>query len=689
MKVRALIAGVTGVCASLLLSAGPASAAVSRSNVIATSSPSTYLIDDQVTPNETITGTGTSDGTASDFVDVNCYSGPTGVKLLASDVPVGADGTFTFIGSLGAIANETCVLRAVPHGDVTPIPPGASSRFTGPTLAIGQVANTIFVTGHNVHDLESYDLDVPQLGGAFEYGSLGFCSIMNSFAYDPVTFANAQLDDCDAGFDSSNGETGTPGVLTPTRSELQVDGIDAYLAGNVATAVPDAQNTSGYPLLTYHYSIDPATGNLTLNETDQVVECSPAAGVYPPTSSSCAGFVPAGVQVSLHVTQADAGRMATVTQYFSSTDGLAHNVDLLEDNEFFHLNADGALDFPWTGAGMQPYTTLGQVIPGPTTAGPGSFFVKGDRPAPDGSESAPKGSVTFSNPPDGVIVVSGTDNAITNSSWFDLHYSRTVPATGSIALGFTYSTAFLAGEVSSDAGAAEAAFQPSVSIASPGPGAVTSQPQAVVAGTATDANGLGSLIVNGQAVSVAPGGAWTATVPLSQGANTITAIATNVFGNTADAQTTVTYTPPVSNTPPVSPPPAPVVALLGQSHRQWRESGHTGRGRAPVGTTFAFTLNEAASVRLTITHEATGRRVNGRCAAETKRNRHRPACRRVVTLGALTRTGQAGLNTLSFKGRLGNGRRLPPGRYTVTVVAADAATGAPSSPERLTFTIID
>ena len=335
-------------------------------------------------------------------------------------------------------------------------------------------------------------------------------------------------------------------MLTPTRSELQVDGIDAYLAGNAAGTFPDAQNDSGYPSLTYHYSIDPATGNLTLNETDQVVECSPAAGVYPPTSSSCAGFVPAGVQVSLHVTQTDAGRMATVTQYFSSTDGLAHNVDLLEDNEFFHLNADGALDFPWTGAGMQPYTTLGQVIPGPTTAGPGSFFVKGDRLAPDGSESAPQGSVTFSNRPDGVIVVSGTDNAITNSSWFDLHYSRTVPATGSIALGFTYSTAFLAGEVASDADAAEAAFEPSVSIAPPGTGAGTSQPQAVVAGTATDANGLSSLTVDGQPVAVGPGGAWTATVPLSQGANTITAIATNVFGNTAQAQTTVTYTPPVS-----------------------------------------------------------------------------------------------------------------------------------------------
>jgi Glucodextranase, domain B len=483
-----------------------------------------------------------------------------------------------------------------------------------------------------------------------------------------VTFASAQLDDCDGGFDSANGDSpAEPGVLTPTRSELQVDGIDAYLAGNAAELFSGAQDDAGYPSMAYSYpvAIDPTTGDLTLNETDQVVECSPAAAVYPPTQVSCSSFVPAGVQVSLHIAQTDSGRMTTVIQYFSSTDGAQHSVDLLEDNQFFHPNADGALNLPWTGAGMQPYATLGQAIPGPTAAGPGSFFVEGDRTAPDGSESAPQGSVTFSNPPDGVRVISGTDNAMTDSSWFDLHYSRTVPATGSIALGFTYSTAFLAAEVASDAGAAAAVFEPSVAIAAPGVGTVTSQPQVVVSGTAGDANGLRTLMVDGQSVTIGPGGAWTATVPLSQGANTITAVATNVFGNTVQAQTTVTYTPAVPAPPPTSPAPpplpAPVVARFGQSHREWRESGSAGNGNPPVGTTFSFALNRAANVRLTFTQARAGRRVNGMCETEIRQNRNRPACRRTVTTGAVSRTGHVGLNRLTFKGKLGDGRRLPPG----------------------------
>ena len=711
MKVRALIVGVGAVFASMLFGAGPASAAVSSSNVTVTSPSSMYLIDDQVTHEETVSGAGTSDGDSSDAVDINCYSGLDGVNLLASNVHVGSDGTFAFAGSLAGIANETCVLRAVPHGDTNPIAPGGSSPYTGPTLSIGQRANTVVLTGPNRADLESYDLEAPQLDGGFSYGSLGPCAILNSFDYDTVTFASSMLDDCDAGFDAFNGATpAEPGVLTPTRSELQVDGIDAYLAGNAAGLFTGAQNTLGYPSMTYTYSIDPATGDLTLNETDQVVECSPGAAAYPPTSASCASFVPAGVQVIVHIAQTDAGRTATVTQYFSSTDGAAHTVDLLEDDEFFHSGADGALNFPWTGAGMQPYTTLGQAIPGPGVAGPGSFFIKGDRLAADGSETAPQGSVTFSNPPDRVVVIAGTDNTSGNFSWFDLHYSRTVPATGAVALGFTYSTAFLAGEVASDAAAAQAAFDPTVAITSPEIGATTSQPQATVSGVAGDASSLSSVTVNGQAASVAPSGAWTATAPLNPGSNTITAIATNMFGNTAETQQTLVYTPvapplmppmpappslmppmpaPPSLMPPTPAPPSPAPSLLlGQSRRRWREGGRAGKGRPPIGTMFSFTLSQAASVVLTFTQAQAGRSVHGTCVARTARNRGKRACARTVVVGTLSQTGTLGPNDISFNGVLRHGRKLAPGRYTLTAIAGDPATGTESVPRSVMFTIV-
>jgi hypothetical protein len=47
-----------------------------------------------------------------------------------------------------------------------------------------------------------------------------------------------------------------------------------------------------------------------------------------------------------------------------------------------------------------------------------------------------------------------------------------------------------------------------------------------------------------------------------------------------------------------------------------------------------------------------------------------------------------GLNRIAFSGKLGRGRKLTPGRYTVTISALDVATGRAAAPKRLTFTIL-
>jgi len=679
MTSRCAVAAVITSVAAFFAAAAPAFATVTTSTVTVTSPAGTYLLDDEVTPQNTITVTGTSDGTSTDAVDLNCYAG-TGYETLATDVAVASEGSFTFTGSFKSIADETCVLRAVPTGDGTDYPPGMPSAFTGPTLAISQVEDNDISGGPNNGDLEAYYLDDSQLSGGFDYDSLGGCTIDDSYTYDPVTFASATLDYCNAFFWYENGATGA-GVAPPTRSELQVDGADAYLAGDIDDLGLPGDDLSGFPSESYSYSIDPTTGNLVLNEVDQVVKCSPG-GVFPPTSTSCTSFVPTGVQVTMHIVQGDNGRIATVTQYFSSTDGQTHSVDLLEENDFYAPNDDGELDFPWTGSGMQPYTTAGQVIPGPTTAGPGSFYIKGSASVPDGSEASAEGAVTYSNPPDSVTIV-GTTNSSNGASWIELHYARTVPATGSVALAFTYSNAFLLSEVTSDSAAAAAAFLPSVAIASPVNGSTTVLGAVTVSGAAADANGLSSLTVDGKAVSVASNGTWSTAVPLSAGANTITAVATNVFGYTAQAQTTVNYVPPAPT------PTVPTITHASQSHSKWRESGRAGKHKPPVGTSFSFTLNESARVTLTFTERVGGRRVKkNKCVTQTHANRHKPSCKLTVKAGTLTVTGRSGLNKLSFKGAVAHGHKLKTGTYTVTITATNTTTHKTSAPVRLKFTIV-
>ncbi len=643
------------LCASLAWPAW-ACATVTASNLTVSSPTGNWLLDDQVTQHEAITVAGTTNGTTLDAVDINCYSGASGSVPLATGVPLSPGGSFalTVAQGLRQLAKETCVLRAVPAGDNNPYPPGGGSPFSGPTLSIDQVLNTAGGAGQ----LEYYYLYAAQLTGGFDYRSLGNCPVNNSYVYDPVTFGSVPLDACNGGFSSANSNA------APTRSELRVDGTDAYLAGNAFDIAGfHAAANPGYPALTYSYAIDPATGNLAIDEIDQVVKCSPG-GAYPPTPSSCANFVPTGIAVRLHITQDQGGRMATVVQYFSSTDGRSHTLDLLEGNQFRAPGHDGELGFAWTGPGVHMYTQPGQVIPGPPAAGPGSFFVKGSASVPDGAESSAQGAVSFSNPPSSVTVVQPTTQGV---SWLELGYARTIPASGSVALGFTYSDAFYASEVAGLAAAAEGAFRPSVAILSPGSGSHISTSRATVSGTASDRSGLSVVTIDGRLVPVTADGTWKGTVPLRPGTNTITATAINLFGNVTQAQAVVSFRPP-----------RPRVWRVSEAHRVWSE-----RDRAPVGTTFRFSLGETAQVALAFTQQLPGRRIAHRCVAAG--GRHHPRCVRTAIVATMSLPGRAGRNSFGFVGIV-HGRVLAPGRYTLVIVANDG--GVLSSPRRLMFTIV-
>jgi hypothetical protein len=127
-----------------------------------------------------------------------------------------------------------------------------------------------------------------------------------------------------------------------------------------------------------------------------------------------------------------------------------------------------------------------------------------------------------------------------------------------------------------------------------------------------------------------------------------------------------------------------------QSHRSWREGNalaRFSRKRAPLGTTFYFTLNEQATVSFAFTQQVGGRKVKGKCVAQTKKNRRKSACKRTVTRGTLTFTGHTGMNRVSFQGRISHSKKLGLGSYRLVMSATNAA-GQHSSPRQLSFTIV-
>ncbi|HZU40595.1 MAG TPA: hypothetical protein VE992_06070 [Solirubrobacteraceae bacterium] len=207
-----------------------------------------------------------------------------------------------------------------------------------------------------------------------------------------------------------------------------------------------------------------------------------------------------------------------------------------------------------------------------------------------------------------------------------------------------------------------------VSITSPAGGATYKQGQAVTAAYTCTPGGL--FAVTSCQGPVASGGAIDTSTP---GQHTFTVNGTDQDGQTGSA--TVSYT--------VQAPP-PALTHVHQTHKRWREHGTAGRHKPPVGTAFSFTLNEKATVTLTITEKVQGRRSGKRCVAPTRKNRHHRACRRTLTFKLRSLTAQAGANRLAFRGKVG-GKYLKPGTYTLVITAT--ANGK-TTRARLTFTIV-
>jgi DNA-binding beta-propeller fold protein YncE len=162
-------------------------------------------------------------------------------------------------------------------------------------------------------------------------------------------------------------------------------------------------------------------------------------------------------------------------------------------------------------------------------------------------------------------------------------------------------------------------------------------------------------------------------------------------GPAASARAVVTVLRQATTTTTTTTPSTkPVLSRVFQTVATWRlgkRLAHLARKpRRPVGTTFGFTLNQAASVRLTFTRAVTGRRVGHRCVAQTQSNRRKPKCTRAIVAGTLTLASHAGSNRLRFEGRLSPARNLKPGRYNAVFTAVNAA--GRSVPRSLNFTIV-
>jgi hypothetical protein len=515
-----------------LLAAASAQATVTQATV---NSPAdgTHLLQNLTTdPNETFSVSGTTNGTTGDEVDVRCYNGGTPIAAVFGPIPVAADGSFSSTGVLQAnFQSQSCELVAVP----TDTTPALGNNYSGPRVTFSEYeTETVGGGGPNASDVEDLHFTDQQQTGATGVYSSGDCGPFQSL-YDGTAAMSGgpALLSCAGTLYSEPAQYfANPGTVDSTRSEIEVDGQNAYGTYAASRLYP---TNAGFPAQTDTLdSFDAATGAAQTTESENIVKCGPD-DVYNPSSSQCSSFAPTGVKLTRVIDYSGDGRIATVTDTWSSTDGAAHNLDLQYETDL------GATTAGWELPGESSFTqhTTGQTAAAPTSASGTIYTVYDSSTSP--SLTNPVAAMTFASPYSSIHF----DNTLWSAAPAEvsglIDFQRTIPASGSTAISWTYATASSLSEAQSDAATAQTAYAASVAIGSPSNGALVTGSPVTVTGTASAPSGIHTVTVNGVAAAIS-GDNWTAPVPLTLGSpTTITATVTSDAGSTATSSETVTY----------------------------------------------------------------------------------------------------------------------------------------------------
>jgi len=460
------------------VAAPAARAAITGSQITTPSDPSFFIAEeDAASQTFAIAGTTSGGNPATDEIAIRCYFGTKYVKL-AGPVPLHSDGSFAvLLANLNDVLDQTCRVRAVPAGTT----PTDLRPYSGPLIGVGEHATSVVKGGPNNQKAYDYVFDAQQRTAAFDYASLGKCGVADGYLYDS-TLANTTITfGCNAGL--LDGES-----PSPTRSELQIDGTNAYTPA-VAFSI-DVAGT-GLPAVTTTYAVNPATGDAVVHETDPLVKC--ASATYPPTASSCSSFVSTGVTDDRTITQDHDGHISWISDTFTSTDGKPHALDLLwDDSQRFWGPSGNSTQLEYELPGQSAFA---KHVPGDTVSlhgVPGTILIRMSGAA-DGDMATGQGAIVYDRPATAVRFTRVTPL----TSELTMHQAGSVPAGGSTRFRFAYVQDYHAATVASLAQTAHNAFLHTLAVSRSieGKGKVTSSPGGISCGkVCAHGYGYGTLV---------------------------------------------------------------------------------------------------------------------------------------------------------------------------------------------------
>jgi hypothetical protein len=407
----------TGALAALV---GPAAAAVTDTRITSPADPA--FIMSPATGAAGLTVTGVSNG-KTDKVDIRC-DGTIALLLKANVTPnaAGAFGTTISAATMTKLAGQSCQLRAVPANHIS-----TSSHFVGVRLLVSDLTLGTTKSG----TLINYRVRAAQFNGRGVYGSVGTCGISGAATFSSGYTTSSDVFTCAARLANNIG----------ARSAIQVDGANSFTPAGAATLFSTSSALPGLAPLTVTVTSDPATGNVTIRESETIVKCAPDATTWPASAATCTSFVPSGVRLDRTVTQASNGRLASVIDSWTSTDGKPHKIDTVYENA---STSGAAFQFPWI-APTYMLPSTGYLVP-PSPTAPFTYLTK-FASAGDNDTHHDQGATVVQLAPEAMAFKSST------SVW--VQENRIVPQTGALTMGFAYIWGSSGAEITAAAAAAQ------------------------------------------------------------------------------------------------------------------------------------------------------------------------------------------------------------------------------------------
>jgi hypothetical protein len=293
-------------------------------------------------------------------------------------------------------------------------------------------------------------VNAQQLTAGASFRSLGRCGPIETFLDNGSLERTATTFVCGSRFWRFN-DYDEPS--NSTRSQIQIDGAGAYTAATVNEMYGPI---ASFPVVSTWSSQDPVTGNVVVHDDETLVACPTPA--YPPSPGGCSSFVGTGVRDERTIESSEDGHLVTVTDRYSSTDGQAHTLDLLPENEQLFAGSGeehaGAIAYRFPGESSFATHVSGDVVSfGDEAPAAISVAVEG---RPDGDQSSGRGAIVFDRP-----ASPATFNLRTPKySGFELHQTATVPSSGSTDFRTAYVQGFTTGEVEAIVARVESSFAP-------------------------------------------------------------------------------------------------------------------------------------------------------------------------------------------------------------------------------------